>query len=104
MADQSPPYLRIADGIRDRIASGQLRPGDQVPSARRITQEFGVALATATKVLATLQAEGLTKASPGVGTVVAATADPVRPAAPVMPAHGCSASSRSSSSSRSREC
>lgn len=82
MTEQSPPYLRIADRIRDRIASGELRPGDRVPSARRITQEFGVALATATKVLATLQAEGLTKAMPGVGTVVAATADPVRPAPP----------------------
>lgn len=64
------PYLRIVDEIRVRIASGELRPGDAVPSARRITRDWGVALATATKVLATLRAAGLTRSMPGVGTVV----------------------------------
>jgi AcrR family transcriptional regulator len=72
MTQQTPPYLRIVDDIRGRIAAGELRPGDQVPSARRITQDWGVALATATKVLATLSADGLTRAVPGIGTVVAA--------------------------------
>jgi DNA-binding transcriptional regulator YhcF (GntR family) len=71
MAKPGPPYLRIVDDIRHRIDSGELRPGDQVPSARGITQEWGVAIATATKVLAALQQEGLVKAVPGVGTVVA---------------------------------
>jgi AcrR family transcriptional regulator len=71
MARPGPPYLRIVDDIRRRIESGELRPGDLVPSARRITQEWGVAIATATKVLAALQQEGLVKAVPGVGTVVA---------------------------------
>lgn len=66
-----PPYRRIADEIRARIARGELRAGDQVPSARGITREWGVALATATKVLATLQAEGMTRPLPGRGTVVA---------------------------------
>ena len=56
-----PPYRRIADEIRARIANGELRPGDPVPSARSITREWGVALATATKVLATLNAEGATR-------------------------------------------
>src|SRR5438067_12111526 len=72
-----PPYRRIADEIRARIADRELRPGDPVPSARGITREWGVALATATKVLATLNAEGLTRSLPGRGTVVA---DPARPA------------------------
>src|SRR5690349_17259651 len=66
-----PPYRRIADEIRARIANGELRPGDPVPSARGITREWGVALATATKVLATLNAEGVTRSRPGRGTVVA---------------------------------
>ena len=52
-----PPYRRIADEIRARITDRDLRPGDPVPSARGITREWGVALATATKVLATLNAE-----------------------------------------------
>ncbi|WP_338932211.1 GntR family transcriptional regulator [Streptomyces netropsis] len=64
------PYLRIAAELRTRIASGELRAGQKVPSARRITQEWGVAMTTATKVLATLRREGLVRAVPGVGTVV----------------------------------
>lgn len=64
-------YERIVDEIRRRIGSGELRPGDRVPSARQITQEWGVAIATATKVLASLGAEGLVRPVVGVGTVVA---------------------------------
>ncbi|WP_329177366.1 TetR/AcrR family transcriptional regulator C-terminal domain-containing protein [Streptomyces decoyicus] len=65
-----PPYRRIVDTIRRRIDTGELTPGDRVPSTRRITQEWGVAMATATKVLTTLRQEGLVRAVPGVGTVV----------------------------------
>ncbi|WP_326697687.1 TetR/AcrR family transcriptional regulator C-terminal domain-containing protein [Streptomyces sp. NBC_01754] len=65
-----PPYLRIAAELRRRITTGELSPGDRVPSTRRITQEWGVAMATATKALTTLNREGLVRAVPGVGTVV----------------------------------
>jgi DNA-binding transcriptional regulator YhcF (GntR family) len=71
---EQPPYRRIADDIRRRIGTGALRPGDRVPSARQITREWGVAVATATKALAELRADGLTVAEPGRGTVVAAPA------------------------------
>ncbi|MGG7573938.1 TetR/AcrR family transcriptional regulator C-terminal domain-containing protein [Streptomyces sirii] len=66
-----PPYRRIVEEIRRRIDAGELAAGDRVPSTRRITQEWGVAMATATKVLTTLRQEGLVRAVPGVGTVVA---------------------------------
>jgi DNA-binding GntR family transcriptional regulator len=65
------PYQRIVDEIRDRIVAGRLRPGDRVPSARQITREWGVAIATATKALAALQADGWVRSVVGVGTVVA---------------------------------
>jgi DNA-binding transcriptional regulator YhcF (GntR family) len=71
------PYQRIAAEIRGRIDRGELKPGDAIPSARQITKDFGVALATATKVLATLQQEGLATAVPGIGTVVAQESRPV---------------------------
>jgi AcrR family transcriptional regulator len=67
-----PPYLRIVADIRRRIAAGELRVGDQVPSTRQIAREWGVAIATATRALATLGQEGLVQAVPRVGTVVAA--------------------------------
>lgn len=78
-----PPFRRIADEIRARVADGSLRPGDPVPSARAITRQWGVALATATRVLATLNAEGVTRPVPGRGTIVTGPAAPARtPARP----------------------
>src|SRR5205823_5228305 len=62
-----------------RIATGELTPGDKVPSTRRITRDWGVAVATATKALTELRARGLVHAVPGVGTVVSpagAASDP----------------------------
>jgi AcrR family transcriptional regulator len=68
-------YVGIVDEIRVRIESGRLRPGDQVPSTRQITREWGVAMATATKVLTALRQQGLVIPRQGIGTVVAEPAD-----------------------------
>lgn len=67
-----PPYRRIVAEIRAQILAGELRPGDRVPSIRQIAQRWGVAVATATRVLATLRDEGLVEATVGSGTVVSA--------------------------------
>lgn len=75
--DRSDPlYARIVAEIRRRIEQGELRPGDRVPSTRQITREWGVAMATATKVLTTLRQEGLVRAVSGVGTIVGAPESP----------------------------
>jgi DNA-binding transcriptional regulator YhcF (GntR family) len=65
------PSARVAADIRGRIAAGELRAGDRVPSTRDITRQWGVAMATATKALALLRGEGLVQAVSGRGTVVA---------------------------------
>lgn len=64
-------YLAIAEELRGRIARGELAPGARVPSTRRLATEYGVALATAAKALALLGQEGLVRAEPRSGTVVA---------------------------------
>lgn len=69
-----PPYQQIVDALRHRISSGQLSPGARVPSTRQIVAEWGVAMATASKVLATLRQEGLVQSRPGFGTIVASPA------------------------------
>ena len=73
--DSEAPYRRIAAEIRDRITRGDLRPGDRVPSTRQITRKWGVAMATASKVIAVLRDEGVVEARPGAGTVVRAAAN-----------------------------
>src|SRR5262249_39561078 len=61
MTTESAPFQRIAADLRARIAGGELRPGDRVPSARALTRQWSVAIATASRALAALQAEGLTR-------------------------------------------
>lgn len=65
------PSVRIASELRRRISSGELAPGARMPSTRALVQRYGVAMATATKVLTSLRHEGLIRSVPGVGTVVA---------------------------------
>ena len=69
-----PPYLRIAAELKRRITAGELPPGSRIPSVRGIAAEWGVAIATATKVVAALRDEGVVHAVPRVGTVVATPA------------------------------
>jgi DNA-binding transcriptional regulator YhcF (GntR family) len=78
-------YQSIAAEIRDRIDRGELAPGQLVPSARQITREWGVAIATATKVLAALQQDGVVHTVPGVGTVVAGAPGPAPKKSPAEP-------------------
>jgi len=67
-----PPYRRIVAEIRARILTGELRPGDRMLSTRQIAQRWGVAVATATRVVATLRDDGLVETKVGSGTVISA--------------------------------
>ncbi|GAB3207306.1 TetR/AcrR family transcriptional regulator C-terminal domain-containing protein [Marinactinospora endophytica] len=79
------PARRVAAELRRRIADGVLRPGDRVPSTRRIVNEFGVAMATASRVLALLREEGLIVTIPGSGSVVKAPQPDTPPVTPDRP-------------------
>lgn len=70
MRQPRPPYLRIADDIRAKIRDGELLPGDQVPSATLLAQEYKVSRGTARRALALLKSEGLTYGEPGWATFV----------------------------------
>lgn len=70
---EDPPYLQIAEDIRQRIRSGQLSDGDLVPSVRQLAREWRVAAPTAAKALTTLRSEGYVRGVPGAGTIVCAS-------------------------------
>jgi DNA-binding transcriptional regulator YhcF (GntR family) len=72
------PYQQIAAEIRRQITTGKLKPGDRAPSTRALVRDHNIAMATATKVLAALQKEGLVHTRPGVGTVVGPPPRPKR--------------------------
>lgn len=63
-------YAEIAAHFRRQILSGELGPGDRLPTLREVMQQFDVAQKTATKAYKVLRGEGLTSASTGGGTIV----------------------------------
>ncbi|PSL06727.1 GntR family transcriptional regulator [Haloactinopolyspora alba] len=69
--DPVPRYRQIAQHYRDRIMGGVLRPGDELPSERRVADEWDVARPTAARALLTLRLDGLTETRQGSGTYVA---------------------------------
>lgn len=65
-----PPYLRLANDIRDKIRRGELKPGDRVPSSKALASEFDVAVMTAQKAVRWLCDEGWAVSTPSVGVFV----------------------------------
>jgi DNA-binding GntR family transcriptional regulator len=65
-----PKYVQVANHIRDQILRGELQPGDEIPSERRIVEDWRISRPTATRALAALRAEGLVEARQGSGTFV----------------------------------
>jgi GntR family transcriptional regulator len=64
------PWRQIAAIYRSRIESGELAPGDRLPSIRTLAQQYEVATTTAQKVIEALRDEGLIVTSP-MGAFVA---------------------------------
>lgn len=71
MRPSQPPYRAIAEHYRSKIERGELREGEQLPSARELAAQHGVSLGTAKRVLDTLKEQGLARGEPGWGTFVA---------------------------------
>ena len=66
-----PAYKRIQRAIRERIESGELKPGDVVDSERELAKFHGVSLMTARHALADLAQEGAVERRHGAGPFVA---------------------------------
>ena len=66
----APFYRQIYDRFRTAIASGLLKPGDRIPSARALTKELGLARGTIEAAYSLLAAEGYIEARGQAGTIV----------------------------------
>ncbi|MFY9559963.1 MAG: GntR family transcriptional regulator [Terriglobales bacterium] len=67
----APTYQKIQGELRERIESGQLKPGDAVDSERELASIHGVSLMTARHALVSLEREGFVERRRGAGTFVA---------------------------------
>jgi len=73
--NRSPLYLQVAGSIREAILSGQLGPGDALPTERELSESFKVSRASVREALRALQAQGLVSSGGSPArTVVAAGA------------------------------
>jgi GntR family transcriptional regulator len=65
-----PTFRQLADQLRAAIESGQIAPGDFLPSIHELMTATGLAQATVQKARDVLRAEGLVDTSPGGGMFV----------------------------------
>ena len=69
-----PIYRQIIEQIRRAVASGQLAPGDQLPSVRDLAAQLLVNPNTVARVYRDLERDGLLETRRGQGTYVSAEA------------------------------
>ncbi len=62
---------KIIRQIRDLITSGQLKPGDRLPSERKLAERLGVGRTYVRDAIAKLEFYGILKTLPQSGTIVA---------------------------------
>ncbi|HEX6524441.1 MAG TPA: GntR family transcriptional regulator [Streptosporangiaceae bacterium] len=60
-------WVRVADAVCDRIAHGDLKPYEVVPSRKTLCQEYGCSRSPVTHALTTLEGRGVIRRIPGVG-------------------------------------
>jgi len=64
------PYRQIYESLRERIETEQLKPGDRLPSARALMDEFAAASHTVQRAIRALRDAQLVKSIPNRGVYV----------------------------------
>jgi GntR family transcriptional repressor for pyruvate dehydrogenase complex len=63
-------YAQIVEQIKAQILNGQLRAGDQLPTERALSEQFGVSRTAVREAITALGQRGLVEVRPGRGTFV----------------------------------
>lgn len=66
----SAKWVELAAHIRRQIESGELSPGEKLPSTSQLCEIHGVSSIVVRNAMLTLKAEGLVVGVPGVGVFV----------------------------------
>jgi DNA-binding transcriptional regulator YhcF (GntR family) len=76
MSSGVPVYRQIIDQILGGVASGGLKPGDQLPTVRQLAVDLAINPNTVVRAYRELEIRGVLDTQQGVGTFI--TAEPVR--------------------------
>jgi GntR family transcriptional regulator len=67
-----PAYRQIIDQVRGGMASGQLTPGDQLPTVRQLAVDLAINPNTVVRAYRELELGGLLDSQQGTGTFISA--------------------------------
>ena len=67
-----PVYRQLMDQVKFHIASGLMKPGDELPSTRALSSQLGVNPMTISKAYSYLERDGVIERRPGRPLVVKA--------------------------------
>ncbi len=65
-----PIYLQIVEQVRQRVSTGELRPGDQLPTVRQMATDLRVNFNTIARAYRLLDEAGLISTQQGRGTYI----------------------------------
>ncbi len=71
-----PIYLQIVEQIRQKVAQGELNPGDQLPTVRQMAADLRVNFNTVARAYRLLDEAGLISTQQGRGTYIWKALDP----------------------------
>ncbi|MEO3768942.1 winged helix-turn-helix domain-containing protein [Micromonospora sp. B9E7] len=71
MPTERVDYRRIANEITEKINSGELAPGEKLPSIRELADQHKVHISTINRVMTILKDRGVVEGHPGKGVYVA---------------------------------
>ncbi|MBX3005454.1 MAG: GntR family transcriptional regulator [Anaerolineales bacterium] len=66
----TPAYLQIISGIKQAIANGELKPGDQLPTVRQLAADLRINFNTVARAYRLLDEEGVISTQHGRGTFI----------------------------------
>src|SRR5919106_5435331 len=83
-----PIYLQLIERVKHAIATGALRPGEQLPGIRPLAEELVINPNTVAKAYRELEHEGVIELRQGAGAFIAGNARPRKMAERVRAAQG----------------
>lgn len=73
-----PAYLQIIEQVKFALATGALRPGDQLPSIRALAEQLRINRNTVAKAYGEMEHEGVVTTEQGRGVFCCEPASPLR--------------------------
>jgi DNA-binding transcriptional regulator YhcF (GntR family) len=70
LQENLPIYIRIVEGVKDAILSGEVKEEEQIASTTYLSKKYNINIATVNKALNVLVEEGLVYKKRGIGMFI----------------------------------